>query len=65
MEKTNKRIFENIKTKKKYIFCGIAIDTTNKKDGTPMIIYRQDTDCDGPTFVRNRDEFHKKFIEVI
>ena len=39
------------------VLCMDAIDCTNERDGTKVIVYTRD----GMVFVRERDEFLKKF----
>ena len=54
-------IFINNKNKQKYVMIGAAIDCTNDRDGTRVVIYKK---IDSPlTFVRESDEFFKKFTK--
>ncbi|MBF0439380.1 MAG: hypothetical protein HQL93_09695 [Magnetococcales bacterium] len=54
-------IFKNKKTSKKYVIVDYhAIDATNIREGTPVVIYRA-IGSRQPVFVRDKDEFHEKF----
>jgi len=45
---------------KMYVIFDEGIDTTNERDGLPVIVYRlSGTGC--PVFVREKDEFFAKF----
>lgn len=65
MEEKIDIVYENVKTGERYVFCGEAINTTNKVDGQEMIIYRALTNYDSPTFVRSKKEFNRKFCRVV
>lgn len=54
--------YEHIKTGNIYhmLDLGKVIDTTNSRDGTPVVIYYRQ----GQFFVRDAKEFKQKFKEV-
>jgi hypothetical protein len=51
----------NIKTGEKYRIMVDAIDTTNIRDGTEVIVYRNMET--GKVFVREKEEFYIKFLK--
>ena len=51
----------NTKTRAPYRIIAQAVDCTNARDGTPVIIY---CNYDGELFVREAREFHEKFTTI-
>lgn len=51
--------WRNYKTGKLYVVIGIATDCTNDRDGTQVVLYRENG-CDA-VYVRDLDEFKLKF----
>jgi hypothetical protein len=47
-----------------YRVVDLGLDCTNSRDGTRVVIYRNYLDVQKPTFVRELDEFCKKFERV-
>lgn len=57
-----KLIYKNKKKGTLYSIIGLAIDATNSRDGTKVIVYKS---CDdGALYVREEDEFVLKFEMV-
>lgn len=54
-------LFRNKKTGKVYYHLGEVVNATNENDGQKMVIYREKTNCDSYTFVREKSEFFEKF----
>lgn len=55
-------IYRNIKNQKLYkLISSTVVNTTNSHDGTLMVLYK---DAGGKKFVREREEFFKKFEEL-
>ena len=59
------KLFKNNKTGGIYQFLGYITNTTNDQDGQVMIRYRAWTISDCPDFVRESQEFYKKFTETL
>lgn len=57
------RLFRNKKTQQYYKVESIAIDATNARDGSTVVVYRRSSTY-SPIFVRDMDEFKEKFEEV-
>ena len=56
-------IFQNIKTGNLYQIRHFATDTTNSRDGESVVVYYAVKDPE-KIFVRNEEEFFKKFRPV-
>lgn len=54
-------LFRNKKTGKMYDMLYKAIDCTNARDGTRVVVYRKHEDYSGVVFVRELEEFYEKF----
>ena len=61
MHDVRRRYFENLKTGHIYWYLGEVINATNDNDGQKMILYN---DREGNYYVRDIEEFNKKFVEV-
>ena len=56
-------IFQNVKTGNLYQIRHFAIDATNSRDGESVVVYYAVNDPE-KIFVRNEEEFFKKFRPV-
>ena len=55
-------IYRHKKTGTLYQLIAHAIDCTNNRDGTEVVVYaKHGTDIDNHVFVRDRKEFEEKF----
>lgn len=62
-EKYQAEIWKNNKTGTEYICHGCCLNTTNRNDGTVMVMYEDRIKCD-ILFVRSETEFLSKFTVV-
>ena len=57
--------FRNKKTGVLYVLFAFAIDTTNERDGTQVVLYHKDSKRLKPFYVREYNEFFDKFEEIL
>jgi hypothetical protein len=55
--------YRHKKTEKRYLLLAHAMDCTNARDGTPVIVYCHDDD-QNTIFVREEAEFFEKFEAI-
>ena len=57
-------IWRNSKNKKLYEILFVAIEATNSREGSKVVVYQSDKESDGPKYVREEAEFRSKFKHV-
>jgi hypothetical protein len=55
--------FRNKKTGNIYRLISYAVDCTNERDGTPVVVYCPDSEKE-TIYIREKEEFFKKFEAV-
>lgn len=55
--------WSNNKTGEPYYVLDIAMDATNDREGSPVVIYQNSSICRGTVFVRDFQEFTEKFTK--